>query len=482
MHGGLAFIDRAEEGAELLDEHVDVCTRRDAIGEAHEAALSARGLFEQRSKELRHRLARLGEGLEEGVARRERQRAREGFEVRARGDRVALVARPHVHPVLDPPKEGPRVAQRARLAIGREAQAHQPREGLERARDLELGVPPAPDQLERLHEELGLPDPSAAQLHVRDVVHRELAPGALEHLRHVAGDLRIDRATEHEGPHARQELRTQLRVTRDGPGPQQHRALPRAAEGFVVALGARQGIHDGAARPLGTKPQIDPKDEAVLVDVGEDLRGARGDASFDLVGAELLPRHLERVVGLVEEAEVDVAPEVELTPAQLAHAQADPLRRALTRGLRAQERDAVLVRLHERGAAERELGGGRCQRRHLARRGVHVRQRAHLAESESHQVAVASAAERLPHASLVAGRAGPERGEHAALIQLGLHIEGEHVGRKGDIAKRQGEQGRGRGAQGVEEGADVGPLDAPTGGGERLDGGLAAAAIGHLSD
>src|SRR5689334_2987270 len=136
--------------------------------------------------------------------------------------------------MLDTPQEHVGVAQLPVLAL-----AHQPREQelIERAQRPALAqAAPSPtvDQLERLHEELDLPDPAATELDVLVIV--KLSPDARHERVHLVDRARGAGARPHEGLQQRERLFTEAPVTGDRTRLDPRLPLPRPTPRLVIAL------------------------------------------------------------------------------------------------------------------------------------------------------------------------------------------------------------------------------------------------------
>ncbi len=211
-------------------------------------------------EELANASPRFAQGFVEGLGVVETEGDGEGFARRSlRWQGVGLVAGAHVDAVLDPPEQGPVALEGRRLPVGHEPEAEEPVERFDRPRHPELGVPPSPYELQRLYEELGLADAAPSELDVTLRIDRELSSAAREHLGHLAPDPRVHRAAVDERSQRVEQLAAEDQVPRDGACPRKGASLPRSTKGLVVALGAREGVHQGAACSFRTQAQVHTK-------------------------------------------------------------------------------------------------------------------------------------------------------------------------------------------------------------------------------
>ena len=188
-------------------------------------------------------------------------------------------------------------------------------QGLQRWLDAKLGIAPAADQLHRLHDELDLADPARPELDVLG----ELAAG------NVAPDFGVQR------PHRRQRGVVEVLAENERP----HDAIERGGGRGRAAEGAR--LEPGIALPFAPL-----RDQVVLqrIEVARQRSGiairpqAHVDAEHEAILGLLrqqpdqaAPRLLialsQLVRAVVEKHEIDVGRDVELAPAELAHADDD---------------------------------------------------------------------------------------------------------------------------------------------------------------
>src|SRR6478609_11058950 len=121
----------------------------------------------QRLERRAHPLAREFEFASKPRAVAEAQAAREPFELFAvAGQQVRLYAGRPLHPVLDPAQEHVRFGDPLCFAIAHQPLTSEPCKRRQGALNAQRLLASAPHQLQRLYEELGLPDTTAAELQV----------------------------------------------------------------------------------------------------------------------------------------------------------------------------------------------------------------------------------------------------------------------------------------------------------------------------
>ena len=170
----------------------------------------------------------------------------------------------HLDPVLEAAKHDVRLGQLVAVAAGEEAGIEQALERFERAPDPEIGVAAPVQELERLHEELDLADPAAAELQIDPRRPRRLLLRADLELAHLVDRLQIEVLAEDERSEPSQRFLAGLQVSRDRSRFQQGEALPGGPLRLVVQLEAADGVHDRAAAALRAQVQVDAKDEAAF--------------------------------------------------------------------------------------------------------------------------------------------------------------------------------------------------------------------------
>jgi len=239
------------------------------------------------------------------------------------------------------------------------ARRHERLQRLQRGASAKAGVPPAPKELLRLHEELDLADAAAAEL---DIVPLEtLAARAARGVDllldrpYVLRRVEIEMAAPDERLQGLQKRLARLNVTCDRARLDHGRALPVAPGRAVIDLrrADRDGRRGGAR--IGAQPEVGAEHVALrrllAHDAHELLREPREDplhaASADI----------RRPVLVVEQDQVDIARIVEFPGPELAHAEREqagtPLRIA---GLRQRQ----LARFMQ---AAQQVPQGRAQRR-----------------------------------------------------------------------------------------------------------------------
>ncbi len=294
---------------------------------------------------------------------------------------------------------------------------------------------------------------------------------------HGVGHRGIDPLGEDEGLQRLEQLLAERSVAGHRPGPQQRSSLPGATEALVVALGRHEGV---GQRPLGalrSQAQVHPEDEAVLRHLGERAGRAPRQPAEEFVDADVQPFADRALVRAVEEADVDVAPEVELAAAELAHAQhhhAD--RRSL--GV---DRHPVASLQGAPAGRQRRLEGRLGELRQLPGRVVDVRVAADLAGRDAHHLRVPELAQRRQERLVVLeiGRRRPK-----ALAQVAgraLRPRGQDRLAHRRVEEEQGQDRRGVLAEVLGQRAHrlrrLGPaLD------QRLPGGGPSILLAHVAD
>src|SRR6185436_20252140 len=100
----------------------------------------------------------------------------------------------------------------------------------------------APDELQRLDEELGLADAARTELQVARRIRGDLRAGAADEGHHLDRDPRVHLAAPHERRQRREDLAAEGEIPRDRPRAEEGRALPGAAPRLVVALRCRERV------------------------------------------------------------------------------------------------------------------------------------------------------------------------------------------------------------------------------------------------
>ncbi len=188
------------------------------------------------------------------------------------------------------------------FAIGDEALGAEAAEAVERVPRADARLFAAPDELERLHEELGLADAAGAELEIARGVARELGARALRELDHLAGDAGIDAAPPDERREHGEELLAEIEIAGRRAGAQERGSFPEATEVFVVALGRGERVHERPAPPLGAEAEIHAPDEAVRCHLFERRGQAPRHAAPVVVERDRAARACARgaVVGVVK--------------------------------------------------------------------------------------------------------------------------------------------------------------------------------------
>ena len=192
------------------------------------------------------------------------------------GRRMGLPVGDHLQPVLDAAEETVGARELARRAPVQMAGAGQQAQRGQRARLAQPGIAPAPDQLQRLRQELDLADAAAAELHVvpgdaphRIGRHRAAAPllrvDAALHRVDVGDGGEIEMPAPDEGADRREEVVAERDVAGDRARLDHRRAFPVLPHALVI--GERRGQRDRGRRRgrVGAQPQIGAEDIAIRV-------------------------------------------------------------------------------------------------------------------------------------------------------------------------------------------------------------------------
>ena len=189
-------------GAPVLGEpchHFGLAPGIESPEELHDVGLHRPGRHRflshaQRPQPLGHRIADpLDVGLEERV-RREPQGAREHCEEQSRlWQRVGLMPGGELHPMLETPKREVGLFHLSPFTVGHEAARAKTSERAQRARRAKGWLSTAPDEQERLHEELCLANAPFANLQVARRVGLGLGAGLDDERCHLVGDPRVRR-------------------------------------------------------------------------------------------------------------------------------------------------------------------------------------------------------------------------------------------------------------------------------------------------
>ena len=240
--------------------------------------------------------------------------------------------------VFEPAQEFIRLEQ-LRLAVERQQAARdEQRQHLERWPDLQRRVAAAANQLEDLGHELDFADAAGAELDVvGHVLARDLAADLSVQVAHGIDRAKIEVLAEDEGARDAFELGIPgcLQVVagvhdaRLDPGV----TLPLAALGDQVVFERDDRAHERPGIAIRPQTHVDAKDLAIAGDLAERADQPLAETGEEVVGLDLAPAagHSSRLaVFRVDEDVVDVRRDVQLAPAELAHADHQhPLRPAL---------------------------------------------------------------------------------------------------------------------------------------------------------
>ena len=256
----------------------------------------------------------------------ETEKARE-FAERGRigGQRVRLLVGLHLQAVLDPAQEPiSRNELVARGGIDPAAGGEDGKRSDGRA-PAQLAVTASGDQLLCLHEKFDLADAATAELDVMsfdgDLAMTAVGVDLLLH-RVDVGDRRV---VEILAPDERGEVADELfasgEIAGAGPRLDQRRAFPILPPAFVVVERGVRGDRDLRRGRIGAKPQVDAKDVTVGRALLKELHQLTRQAHVERRGLDF---RREPGGGRIEEDhEINVAGEVELVAAHLAHCQHD---------------------------------------------------------------------------------------------------------------------------------------------------------------
>jgi hypothetical protein len=177
-------------------------------------------------------------------------------------------------------------------------------------------VGPTVHELEQLHGELDVAQPTRTELELAAPrVGRQCRLDPSAHLLHVDHEVVATGSRPHERRDGHGVLPAQLGVARDGPGLEQRLELPRLGPALVVGHVAGEGAHQRTGLALRPKGRIDGPDRA--------LTGARGADPHERGRQQCRGAQCRRLVRIADrlghEHDVDVADVVELPAAALAH-------------------------------------------------------------------------------------------------------------------------------------------------------------------
>ena len=262
--------------------------------------------------------------FEHGLASVELHGASDQIEI-VRGVRQVVCLRvvQILQPVLEPAQKVIGAGQLVNRVRSEDAAFRQFGQHPQRRPDLQFAITPAADQLENLCDELDFADATRPDL---DVVGTLAA-------RYLAADLRmkvahgIERAVievfaKHEGAGDFLEFGIAFAVERAclDPGV----ALPLAPLSDEVALQRVERAHQRPGIAVGAQAHVHPEDLPVLGDVGQRLDDAFAESLEEFEVADDLGA-AGIAVFRVDENQVDVRRDIELAPAELAHADDDEL-------------------------------------------------------------------------------------------------------------------------------------------------------------
>jgi hypothetical protein len=349
---------------------------------------------------------------------------------------VRLPLRDHLHAVLQAAQEKVAVGEVVPVAARDEAREEQPVERAERSPLAQVDVLAAVQELQRLDEELDLPDAARTELEV------EPAPATGFPLRPRLQRPHLLHRTEVEvlAPDERREPAERLladgEVAGDGARLEEREPFPVRSLRLVIQLERPRGVHDGAAAPFRAQVEIDAEDESPLRGrvLGADRAGHfLGEAGVEGEVVDGLGT-LRSPVGVVEVEDVDVAREVELPGAQLSHSEhAEPARA----DGRPPGRRAVLgaePRVVER---DRRFEGGRGEAGKLRHRLDQGRASRQLAERDAQDIDDLAAPQGPGE---LRGRSG---GRDAPAVGRGESLAGEQVDEPRPGGEMGGEKPRG---------------------------------------
>ena len=396
-----------------LDDHPEVLERalgigkpgggqRDAARQSWARGSGRRALAEElaeRAVDVAGDGAMLGREAARGDARRgvDADAAREPAELeRIVRQGVSLELVQDLQPVLDRAQMHERVREPAPEVRGEVPPLGEPEERLERVALAQPGIVAAVEELERLREELDLPDAAAPEL---DVARGRLgvtpAQRAVDLPLHAAD--RGQHALVEAGPiddlaHEVHEARPDPGIARADARLEQRLPLPQL--GALAVVGA-VGVERHRDRPhpaLGAQPQIDAEGVAFLGDLLDHRHEVAAHAREERAVLEPALRPARGLaLGAVDEHEVDVRRVVQLLAAELAHADhGEPRLAAGGVERRAEPRARVGQRVGVR-LPQARVG----QPRELLGRHGQVRVAEQVAGADTEELAVLEAAQRV---------------------------------------------------------------------------------------
>ncbi len=302
----------AEPAEKLLDGGV---SGREGEDERHGARRAPAEEFAEEMPHLDDGAAELGAEVLRRHARKRAPRDPLGDEAElplARGEGVRADVAAHLEPVLHGPHE-PVGAREGLLDLRPEKpEVGEPFERLEGVARSRVGAAPPVDELHRLRDELYIADAARHELYVRFALRRRKAGhGAFPH-REDGGE-RVPRGGGSEDrPRAVVEKGLRDAAVSSGvAGLDEGLPLPRARAPLEVREVLAKGDDERAALSVGTEPQVDAVERALLGRLGQDLDDAPRERRVE----DLLPG---RAGGIAHEEEIDVRGIVELRAAELA--------------------------------------------------------------------------------------------------------------------------------------------------------------------
>ena len=223
---------------------------------------------------------------------------------------VGLLLVPELEPVLDRAQEPVRSVEGHRVALGDVPGRDELGQRLERVAGTDGHVLPAVDELQELHRELDVANPAAAplELAVIEPAAVRLAFRADLHRTHVPHRARAEDLRPHERADELGEPGAEPGVAGDRSRLDQRLEFPRQRPPVVPGAEPVETPGERSAAPFRPEIGVGPEDDPGRRRLGHD----REHASRHVVGL--------RLVAAVDEEHVDVAGVVELTTAELAHA------------------------------------------------------------------------------------------------------------------------------------------------------------------
>ncbi|MNS70235.1 hypothetical protein D3C72_1035760 [compost metagenome] len=366
----LPLLDALAHAARQLGEHGVQFRGCRGLGAAALAGAAALGIAQQFVEFLGHQLPMGIELVQEGAFIVVAQGSGHPVQVVvARGQYMGLLVVQVLDAVLHLAQKGVGIGKGLGGRIGHQACAGKAPQCFEGRAAAQLGELSAAYHLQQLHDELDLADAAAREF---DVIGALRVPGAA--LGCMLADLAVqvaqrvehrivEVAAEHKGQHhATQCLhvgRANVGERRDDAAFHPGKALPFAAVGLQVVFQRRQRDGRRARVAVGAQHQVDAKDETVLGGVANQLVDPLDGAQKVLVVAELAPPVWPSggiAVLFVHIDQVDVAGDIELARAQLAHADHPELHRLAIGALRRAVRDIQLRTGGGGGGIECQLG------------------------------------------------------------------------------------------------------------------------------